>query len=58
MMLEQKYPVKIIKGKYKGMLGWTPNEKPNKLGNIMFYSNQGFYPYRVCVNKEDFEYLN
>ena len=55
--MRKKYAVKIISGKYKGMIGWTPYEKPNKWGNIMFYSNQGSYPYRICVGKEDFEYL-
>jgi hypothetical protein len=57
MIMEKKYAVKIISGKYKGMIGWTPYEKPNAYGNIMFYSNQGSYPYRVCISKTEFEYI-
>ena len=55
--MRKKYAVKIISGKYKGMIGWTPFEKPNAYGNIMFYSDQGSYPYRVCVSKTEVEYI-
>ena len=57
MIMEKRYPVRIIRGKYKNMTGWTPYEKPNAYGNIMFYSDQGSYPYRVCVSKTEFEYI-
>ena len=57
MDMEKKFAVKIVGGKYKGMMGWTPQEQPNAYGNIMFYSEQGSYPYRVCVSKTEFEYI-
>ena len=57
MTMEKKFAVKIIAGKYKGMTGWTPYEKPNVYGNIMFYSDKGSYPYRVCISKSEFEYI-
>ena len=57
MTMEKRYPVRIIRGKYKNMTGWTPYEKPNAYGNIMFYFDQGSYPYRVCISKTEFEYI-
>ena len=57
-MENKHYRVKIINGKYEGMIGWTPDAKPNKYGNVMVYSYQGSYPYRICKSVEDIEYLN
>ena len=56
--MRKKYAVKIISGKYKGMIGWTYDLFPNNWGNVMFYSAQGSYPYRVCLSHKDIEYLN
>ena len=56
--MSQKYPVKVIDGKYKNMYGWTYYEKPNEYGNIMVYSNTRKNPYRVCLGAEQVKYLN
>lgn len=53
----EKYPVKIISGKYKGLIGWTYHKEANQWGNIMFYSDQGSCPYRVCLRFSDVEYI-
>ena len=55
--MRKKHTVRVISGKYKGMRGWTYDLSPNDWGNIMFYSTQGSYPYRVCLSHKDIEYL-
>ena len=44
----------VIEGKYKGREGRTT--KVNSYGNVMFYSKEGCYPYRVCLKKEQIQY--
>lgn len=41
----------VVDGKYTGRIGEaTP---ANSYGNVMFYSEEGTNPYRVCLKAED-----
>lgn len=39
----------VISGEYKGRIGI--GTLPNYLGLVMFYPQEGQYPYRVCLSK-------
>lgn len=45
--------VKVIAGKYKDRKGFADFSFVGETGNVMFYSNEGYYPYRVCLKKEE-----
>lgn len=47
----------VIKGEYKGRVGKADFTNTHRTGNVMFYSVEGEYPYRVCLNKEDVQEL-
>lgn len=44
----------VIEGKYKGREGRAT--RVNSYGNVMFYSKEGCYPYRVVLKKEQIQY--
>lgn len=47
--------VKVIKGEYEGRIGMAT--APNQMGLVMFYPIEEKNPYRVCLAKEDVEYI-
>ena len=46
----------ITQGKHCGKIGIVT--KPNKYGNVMFYSDAGSYPYRVVLKESDVHLIN
>ena len=55
----EKFSARIISGNYYvGLEGYTFTKTPNKVGNIMFYSNSGRNPYRIVLKSEDIEFYN
>lgn len=56
--MKKMYPIQVISGKYEGRLGYTFDKTPNKWGNVMFYSYEGKYPYRVCLESKNVKYLD
>lgn len=46
---------RVIAGKYAGLVGKAT--EVNSYGNVMFYSNRGYQPYRVCLNASEVEFL-
>ena len=42
----------VLNGKYQGRVGYA-DLAPVKYGNVMFYSKEGEFPYRVCLRKDD-----
>ena len=55
MKNEILYPVRVISGKYKGREGKAT--AVNEIGNVMFYSKEGCYPYRAVLKVIEIEYL-
>lgn len=55
MKNEILYPVRVISGKYKGREGKVT--AVNEIGNVMFYSKEGCYPYRAVLKVIEVEYL-
>lgn len=48
------YDAVIVSGIYEGRIGKAT--KPNEVGNVMFYPQEGKNPYCVCKNKNDIQY--
>lgn len=48
--------VMVIDGKYTGRIGKATSV--NSYGNVMFYSEEGANPYRVCLKAEDVQEIN
>ena len=46
---------RVIEGKYAGFIGKAT--EVNVYGNVMFYSDRGHHPYRVCLNASQVEFL-
>ena len=47
----QMRKVIVVNGEYKNREGFaTPK---NKKGNVMFYSKEGEFPYRTCLDAKD-----
>lgn len=42
----------VLNGKYQGRVGYV-DLAPVKYGNVMFYSKEGEFPYRVCLKQDD-----
>lgn len=56
MANEILYPAIVTNGECTGRIGVAT--VPNKSGNVMFYPNEGMYPYRICKSLSDIEYIN
>ena len=46
---------RVIKGKYAGLVGIST--EINAYGNVMFYPERGFNPFRVCLKADYIEYI-
>lgn len=46
---------RVIKGKYAGLVGIST--EVNAYGNVMFYPERGFNPFRVCLKADCIEYI-
>lgn len=53
----QMFKVKILKGEYKGLEGYTLVERPNEAGCVLVYSSRSCYPYRVVKPIEDIMFI-
>lgn len=41
----------VVNGEYKNREGFAAPK--NKKGNVMFYSKEGEFPYRTCLDAKD-----
>ena len=58
MNMKKKYRVKVIKGNWIGLRGWTYDAGPNSHGNLMVYSDSSANPYRICISADEVMYFN
>ena len=45
---------RVIKGRYTGRIGKC---EKSLYGTVMFYPEEGAFPYRVCLKEEEVEYV-
>lgn len=48
----------ITKGNFKGRKGHIDDSMLKKTGNVMFYTIEGKFPYRVCKKHTEMEKIN
>lgn len=51
----KKYLVTVKNGRYAGRKGYCLNNKPNEIGCIMWYSEEGKFPYRAVLHFSDIQ---
>lgn len=51
----KKFFVTVVNGQYAGRKGYVLVNQPNEVGCIMWYSQEGEFPYRSVLNFTDIE---